>query len=578
MSNTTGYKISNDQDLSQLFFPIQNTNDPATTTGYTSNGKDLNEIFEKYRSGTQVNPTGYTISTGVDISTLFQNINVPLEPLTVFTSDGFVVPTISSDTFGTTYTYILNYLEGKPYSVTANTTANINYILVGGGGGSFATTVNSFVSTSLTGAGSGGALKNIISNPIIGSSYTMLVGRGGDNRNIVNSTGENSSDGLSSIIYASDTTILNRALGGSWNGTSGNGTNAGGNYRDMFKNNTGGGGGAGAYGGNGQYLQGGNGGAGLTFDIGRGTKNRTINLGGGGGGFYYDSFGANAGVGGTGGLNGGGTGGNFYPRSGPDIIYGTNGFPITSDVYGLIGTGGGAGAYNAFGGNGVIILEVTTYENFYTATGTFTTSSGTINNVQYNYILTFTGNGTFTLNTGNVTINYLIVGGGGNGGNGQTAIAAGGGGGGGAVVNSFFNPESEYVLLINVGNSEQESFIADNNNIRIATASNGRRGNNAAGFPGSGGASGNGNAGGGIGTGGGGGGGSSGPGSIPNGGPGTQFIINSTTTTYGVGGQGGGSVSGAANSGNGGAGGNTSSGGAGGGAGGSGIIILYFNE
>lgn len=354
MSDTTGYKISNDQDLSELFLPIQNTNDPATTTGYTSNGQDLNQIFEKYRSGTQVNPTGYTISTGFDISTHFQNINVPLKPLTVFTSDGVVVPTISSDTFGTTYTYILNYLEGKPYSVTANTTANINYILVGGGGGSFTTLVNNFSAPNIPGAGSGGALKNIISSPIIGSSYTMLVGRGGDNRNIVNSTGESSSDGLPSIIYASDQTILNRAFGGYWYGTSGNGTTAGRNFLTQYSYNTGGGGGAGAYGGNAQSSQGGNGGAGLTFDIGRGTKKRTITLGGGGGGFGFNTFGGN--VGGTGGLDGGGTGGNF-PGNYPPVD-GTNGFQITSDVYGLIGTGGGAGAFNAFGGNGVIILEV----------------------------------------------------------------------------------------------------------------------------------------------------------------------------------------------------------------------------
>jgi hypothetical protein len=356
MSNTN-YTISNGQDLSQLFFPIRNRNDPAPTTGYKIlNGQDLNEIFEKYRSGPQVTPTGYTISNGNDISTLFQNINVPLEPLTI---NPFVTPVITSDTFGITYTYILNYLDAA-YYVIANTSTTINYTLVGGGGGSPIVSYNSLRNNNLPGAGGGGVIKGSIDNPSIGSSYTMLVGRGGDNRNIVNSTGESTSDGLPSIIYnAPNSQILNRALGGYWYGTSGNGNTAGRGYYTMFESASGGGGGAGGNGGSANGSQGGNGGIGSQITIGTIPNNYfSFSPGGGGGGFYLGVLDLPA-TGGSGGLDGGGTGGNYYPFRNPLYINGTNGSPIFGGIFGFIGTGGGAGAYNAFGGNGVIILEVT---------------------------------------------------------------------------------------------------------------------------------------------------------------------------------------------------------------------------
>jgi len=214
----------------------------------------------------------------------------------------------------------------------------------------------------------------------------------------------------------------------------------------------------------------------------------------------------------------------------------------------------------------------------YTATGTFTTTSGTIRSVSYNRILRFTGSGTFTLNSGIATINCLVVGGGGRGGLAATGndFCEGGAGGGGAVVDSSFNPIVSTSYSINVGNGEQNSSISNtaitaNRGINGAAATNQASGN--------GGASGNGNNGG-LGQNGQGGcgGGAGGGGGTFVRGPGISFTINSTTTTYGVGGFGGSNafpVAGGANTGDGGGGGRAPQGA--GAAGGSGIIILYFN-
>jgi len=245
----------------------------------------------------------------------------------------------------------------------------------------------------------------------------------------------------------------------------------------------------------------------------------------------------------------------------------------------------------------------------YSLTGTYTDAPGTINNVQYDHIITFTGNGTFNVTTlpSNIIVNYFMVGPGGSGGYGQYAFnwtyttgSGGGGGGGGEVKQGLINvtTNTNYQILLT-----PNTTISDGNlNIQAYAGENGYSTS-------IGGTSGSGYAPGAVNTppatqtlyyrNGGGGGGDTSDGNNEYGGSGFTF----NGLTYGVGGMGGNyssiaGVSGGNNTGNGGGGGSGSGSSsssstaydgstsnspendpnAPGGAGGSGIVILYFND
>ncbi len=166
--------------------------------------------------------------------------------------------------------------------------------------------------------------------------------------------------------------------------------------------------------------------------------------GGGGGGAYYTY------PGGSGGPGGGGAGGGNFP-SGP--VVGSPGVNYTGGGGGGTdyASGGGGPPYNGGkGGDGIVIVKFndplyqvmpTPPPSPISATGgtTYTPGNG------YTYH-TFTSPGTFTVNSGNSTIQVLVVagGGGGNGGYG------GGGGAGGVIYDTAF-PVTPGSYTVSVG-------------------------------------------------------------------------------------------------------------------------------
>ena len=86
----------------------------------------------------------------------------------------------------------------------------------------------------------------------------------------------------------------------------------------------------------------------------------------------------------------------------------------------------------------------------YEVTGNYRLTS----NQYYNTILTFLGDGTFTLNQGPLNVNFIVVGGGGGGGGGGFAGGGAGGGGGGQVIQgSVVLGSSLYTINVGSGGS-----------------------------------------------------------------------------------------------------------------------------
>lgn len=84
----------------------------------------------------------------------------------------------------------------------------------------------------------------------------------------------------------------------------------------------------------------------------------------------------------------------------------------------------------------------------YDVSGNYIISS----NSDYNTIITFTGNGTFTLTSGSLNTDIVSVGGGGGGGSGLSNGGAGGGGGGGEVINGSYFLNVIETMNITIGN------------------------------------------------------------------------------------------------------------------------------
>jgi hypothetical protein len=73
---TTGYRISDGTDLASLFTSSPGDRSPI---GYKrSDGYDLNTLFHPYTIGAKRAATGYRTSAGVDFADLWQNSSVPL--------------------------------------------------------------------------------------------------------------------------------------------------------------------------------------------------------------------------------------------------------------------------------------------------------------------------------------------------------------------------------------------------------------------------------------------------------------------------------------------------------------------
>lgn len=248
-------------------------------------------------------------------------------------------------------------------TLTANTSAPVDYLVVGGGGGG----------GPLLGGGGGGGGVLTGSETISSGSYAVVVGAGGAAATNGNASSWNQHVALGGGRGAS--TSVAGGSGGSGGGgaagqaagagTTGQGTSGGGGFA----------GGAGAGGGGGGAdapgaaasagTIGGNGGAGRRSDI-DGTGRY---FGGGGGG----NGSASSGNGGIGGGGKGGAGGN-------------PGVPGTVNT----GGGGGGGGTHA-GGSGKVVIRY--------ATGTLSATGGTITTSGGYTVHTFTSDGTFTVST-----------------------------------------------------------------------------------------------------------------------------------------------------------------------------------
>ena len=271
-----------------------------------------------------------------------------------FTGTGASSPiTVSGLSNGTAYTFTVvatNAYGTGPASAASNSvtpvapviTSSVDYLVVagggGGGGGTYAggggaggyRTASSFAVSAGTPitvtVGAGGAVEVNGSNSVF-SSITSAGGGYGS----VSTNGSSGGSGGGSYGYPN----------GAYTGGAGNtpstspsqGNNGGNGISDNVSyTNSGGGGGAGAVGGNATSSQSGNGGNGLASSI----TGTSVTRGGGGGAGSHPAGGSP----GTGGTGGGGNGG-FSPN---------NGTPGTAN------TGGGSGSNNT-GGSGIVIIR-----------------------------------------------------------------------------------------------------------------------------------------------------------------------------------------------------------------------------
>lgn len=252
-------------------------------------------------------------------------------------------------------------------------------IIAGGGGG------GSTYTSRGAGGGAGGYIENA-SLSVTEQTYNIVIGNGG--------TGTNSeSAGVYGLQGENTTAFGQTAIGGGGSGGTRNAPIAGGN---------GGSGGGGSGYATGTPLTGGIATSGQGYNGGDGYNNSANGAYGGNGG-----GGGAGGVGGNGGYRIGGNGGlgiassitgtSVYRASGGagdgNLTDGTAqaGGGGSARTNGTANTGGGGGGYGGNGGSGVVIIRFAKTLMHYTATGTYSVSE-----TGSDWVITFTGNGTFT--------------------------------------------------------------------------------------------------------------------------------------------------------------------------------------
>ena len=314
-------------------------------------------------------------------------------------SSGLVYSRTSSTWLGST-TWATGTTDVNIFSYAANyspspdnfiDTPTVDLLVVGGGGGGGA---------NAAGGGGGGGVRYLKDVALSTGTYTVTIGAGGAkaaSNSVVGSNGGQS-------VFGS---YISLGGGGGASRDGGTAATSGGS----------GGGGAGAKvstqvpGAAGTSGQGNAGGAGVTAD---GSTNAT---GGGGGGAGNRGFagasGGSAGDGGAGGVfyfgttrygvAGGGAGGvtvNGTKGSATDGggAGGAKSATATAATANTGGGGGGGGASGGAGGSGLVIVCFETGSMTVSATGTYSTSTATINGIGYTFYK-FTASGTFTIST-----------------------------------------------------------------------------------------------------------------------------------------------------------------------------------
>lgn len=349
----------------RLLFPKGTTAQRPTspTSGSVRYNTTLGYL-ENY-NGTEWRAVGYVtpadVSDKVNTSTGYFQVPVgTIAQRPVSPAEGLVRYNSESDIYE-------GYINGAWHRfLTANQGSyNINYVAVGGGGG----TKDIGSSGIWNSGGAGGGQVTSSTTSVTPGTTVLTVTVGGGGALGVDGSASVITGIVSAVGGSTNPQNMNNPSGGSsgdgYAGGSGAGTGAAG----------GGGGGASAVGTNGTmpsdaYWLGGNGGAGIETLI---TGTSQVLAGGGGGGAYAQ---------GGGGANGGGNG---------------NGGSYGGGSNGTVNTGGGAGGIyegvnqGKTGGSGVVFLSMPTVN--YTGTHT---GSPTIITTGSNTVLKFTGSGTYT--------------------------------------------------------------------------------------------------------------------------------------------------------------------------------------
>ena len=277
-------------------------------------------------------------------------------------------------------------------------TVLVDYLVVAGGGGGL-----------MGGGGGGGVLQATGTSLLIGNSYAITVGAGGDGwkrvdgSNLPTRGGNSSIAGISTAIGGGagggdpGNLPTNEYQSGGSGGGAGHSTSTlfyggkgiypgstfldqarqgydGGNNKITNPYGQGGGGGAGGAGGNASGSNSGSGGTGIVSSI---TGSNVTYAGGGGGGGW--AGGTTAGSGGSGGGGAGSTADNATASNGTDGLGGGGGG-------GSIGGSGGPGGY---GGSGIVIIRTL-------ATAASTTGSPTVTTDGSYNIYSFTADGSIT--------------------------------------------------------------------------------------------------------------------------------------------------------------------------------------
>ncbi len=126
----TGFQISNGNDLSTIFEPIGTGPMYTSPTGFvTSTGKDLRELFAVRTTLTIPNDTKFITQNGQDLRQIFQGI----EPLTVtIGGSGVYTENITGNKRTYTFTNITSSETSNYMRINKNVTLHV--IVVGGGG------------------------------------------------------------------------------------------------------------------------------------------------------------------------------------------------------------------------------------------------------------------------------------------------------------------------------------------------------------------------------------------------------------------------------------------------------------
>jgi hypothetical protein len=342
MSGITGYLLSSGVDLSYVF--QRRTSTQITNVGlYNYDGVDLSSLFEPLGSGTAlVNLTGYQVNVNgeyLDLTQLFLPIILP------FTYTGS--PTTTSLTG---YNTVLTFTGAGTIRFSSSNTINI--LIIGGGGGGGAAAQGS---SSAAGGGGAGGVGQGSFNAVLNITYTIGVGTGGTGMPPYSTNNRGGTGGQTSLT---GDTVSITATGGGGGGSAaqqggGGGSSTGGSFSTTAVGSTGGVGTA----------------TGATITYNTGFKGAVgVSNGGGGGGGGSSSIGTAAsgtsgGAGGTGttwtvnsikyaGGGGGGATGTGTVGAGKDGGGNGGSKPLTTGYNGFDGTtfgsgGGGGGKYGS---------------------------------------------------------------------------------------------------------------------------------------------------------------------------------------------------------------------------------------